>query len=119
MKHRRRHRRGRGKVGDWLKNAAKKVGGFLKKTQLVSKLAPVVSGALPGVAGKAVTAVGDYARSQGYGRRRRGRGGKSGYRRIRHFGKGMSGVSGGGTPGMGPVSNVVVPSATSTAVPRF
>lgn len=111
-----RHRRaGRGKLGDWIRNAAGKVKGFLQKTKLISKVAPVIAGAVPGLGGTIAGKIGSIAAAHGYGRRRR-RGSRkgNGMRRFRsrHRGRGY-------TPGMGLVNPTTYPIATSTALPRF
>ena len=127
MKHRRgcgrrRMRRGRGKIGDWFRNAAGKVKGFLQKSKILSKVAPIIGTAVgqPSIG----AAIGNYADKAGYGMRRHRRHGKGpyrfdlppfsagrGYRRIRHRGR--------GTPGMGMTDPTTYPIATSLAIPRF
>jgi hypothetical protein len=72
-----RRRRGRGKAWDWIKGAAGKVNNFLKRTKVLSKVAPTVMSAIPGAgaySGMATSALNQL----GYGRRR--------YRRRRYGG---------------------------------
>jgi hypothetical protein len=72
----RRSRRGRGKAWDWIKGAAGKVSNFLKKTKVLSSIAPAVLGAIPGAGGVAGNLAKSAITQLGYGRRRRGRKGK-------------------------------------------
>ena len=69
---------GRGRILDWLKNAAAKVDGFLRKTKILSKISSNFVGNPYGLAAKtALTAI-------GYGKRRNlGRG-------LRRAGTGLS-----------------------------
>lgn len=67
---RRRRRRGRGKVWNWIKNAARSVGSALKSSKVLSTVAPTVLGAVPGLAPYAGAAA-DAIKQAGYGRRRR------------------------------------------------
>lgn len=127
-----RHRKhGRG-LGSWLKGAAGKVNNFLKSSKIISKVAPVLGGILPGAAGTIASKIGSFAGSHGYGRKRRnrkhgkgpyrmdlppfsaGRGKTTSHRRSRSSRHGR-----GGTPGMGATVSTTYPISTSVAVPRF
>jgi hypothetical protein len=133
----RRHRKtGRG-LGSWLKGAAGKVNNFLKSSKIISKVAPVLGGILPGQAGNIANKIGAFAGTHGYGKRRsrktgrgpyrldlppfsagRGAGMKS-HRRVRRGGARSRSRHGRGTPGMGMTIPTTYPISTSVAVPRF
>lgn len=49
----------------------KKVGKFIKDHRLLSTGGKFLSGVIPGVAGQAIGAAGNFAAQHGYGRRRR------------------------------------------------
>ncbi len=75
---------GRGKILSWIKSAASKVDGFLKKTKILSKISSNFTGTPYGMAANtALNAI-------GYGKRRVGCGLKlSGDGRRRHRGRGV------------------------------
>ena len=66
-----RHRIHRRKVGGSFKSFWGKAKNFLKKTKLLSTVGNAIAPALPGIWGSAARAGVNYAKSQGYGRRRR------------------------------------------------
>ena len=66
-----RHRRHRRKVGTGFKSFWGKAKKFLKKTKLLSTVGNALAPALSGTLGSIARAGTNYAKSQGYGRRRR------------------------------------------------
>jgi len=75
-KSRRRSLRGRGKILDWFKQAAKDVGGFLKRNKILSKGGEFIRGlnVLPPQWNSALGVATNLAKKAGYGRRMCGRG---------------------------------------------
>ena len=66
-----RHRRHRRKVGAGFKSFWGKAKNFLKKTKLLSTVGNALAPMVPGVWGTAARGAVKFAKSQGYGRRRR------------------------------------------------